>query len=180
MEVRKGSLCVRPKLGLEKRKGPGEKKRSRLPTSSVLGRAVKRSRKAGVCFLLPFPASQETRAQALPLLFTPTGSNGSPRRGVVSKDIPPLGSLRPTFPARREAVAVAVTWPACRQVRPLLRRGDSQMVRQEELPPRPHRPAPRGLRRLLVSPRGSDWARESGADGRASGGGGGRRGGARY
>ena len=81
VEVRKGSLCVRPKLGLEKRKGPGEKKRSRLPTSSVLGRAVKRSRKAGVCFLLPFPASQETRAQAVLLLFTPTGSNGSPRRG---------------------------------------------------------------------------------------------------
>ena len=79
-----------------------------LPTSSVLGRAVKRSRKAGVCFLLPFPASQETRAQAVPPLFTPTGSNGSPRRGVASEAIPPLGSLRPTFPARREAVAVAV------------------------------------------------------------------------
>ena len=94
VEVRKGSLCVRPKLGLEKRKGPGEKKRSMLPTSSVLGRAVKRSRKAGVCFLLPFPASQETRAQAVPPLFTPTGSNGSPRRGVASEAIPPLGSLQ--------------------------------------------------------------------------------------
>lgn len=42
------------------------------------------------------------------------------------------------------------------------------MVRQEELPPRPHRPAPRGSRRLLASPRGSDWAKESGADERAS------------
>ena len=91
MEIRKGSLCVRPKLGLEKRKGPGEKERSRLPTSSVPGRAVKRSRKAGVCFLLPFPASQETRAQARSPPLHPDGVQWqSPPRNRVGSH-PALG-----------------------------------------------------------------------------------------
>ncbi|ELK06318.1 hypothetical protein PAL_GLEAN10023936 [Pteropus alecto] len=68
----------------------------------------------------------------------------------------PRGPLRPTSLARWEAVAAAVTCPGSRQVRPLLRRSDSQMVRQEELRPRPLRPSRRGSRRLLASPKGSD------------------------
>lgn len=111
-------------------------------------------------FLFPPP---ETRAQSFPLIFTPAGSDSwphPPRSQVGSRPAPSLplsrGSLCPTSPAQREAVAAAVTCPGSRQVRPLLRRSDSQMVRQEELQPRPLSPSRRGSRRLLASPKGSD------------------------
>ncbi|CAO2600317.1 hypothetical protein LEMLEM_LOCUS10240 [Lemmus lemmus] len=66
----------------------------------------------------------------------------------------PRVPANPHLPLPRPAGggAAAVTCAGGRQARRLLRRGDSQMVRQGELPPRPLRPAPRAPRRLPASP----------------------------
>jgi hypothetical protein len=96
----------------------------------------------------PFTSSRLPK-DASPVLsphFHPRRSNGCPPPSRVgSRPVPPPhsrppGPLRPTCPARREAVAAAVTCAGSRQVRPLLRRSDSQMVRQKELQPRPLHP----------------------------------------
>lgn len=158
MEVRKGSVYVRSKLWQAKRKGPGEKNKKKRVVSRFPAFTPRQLNKqeSGRVFS---SSSSRFPGDASPVrfpLFTLAGSNGSPRRGAWSEAAPPrsrpLGPLRPTSLARREAAAAAVTCPGSRQVRPLLRRGDSQMVRQEDLPPRPHSPALRGSGRLLASP----------------------------
>lgn len=134
---------------------------SRLPSSSVHSGAVKRSREEGgfspsssrlpICEPSPFPSfSLQPGPTRRPHLGAGSEAAPPPAR------LPPRGPLRPKSPARRGAATMAVTCPGSRQVRPLLRRSDSQMVRQEEPQQRLLRPSPKGLRRLLASPRGSD------------------------
>lgn len=150
-------------LNLDKRRGArGKKQKSKLPSSSVHGGAVKRSRKAGVCFFFLFPPPKRRESSPFPSF--------SPRRGPMAAPAAepgrkpprpprcsrPRGPLRPSSPSLLEVAAAAVTCSGSRQVKPLLRRSDSQMVRQEEPQLRPQRPAPRSLRRLLASPSGSD------------------------
>lgn len=123
---------------------------------------VNASGKRACVFFFLFPPPERREASPFPSFSPPPGPTAAPPPSRSEAAPPPRrsrprGPLRSSSPARREAVAAAVTCPDSRQARPLLRRGDSQMVRQQELPPRPQCPAPRGLRRLLASPRGSDW-----------------------
>lgn len=134
---------------------PGERRPDRPPAPRPSVRAGPLNAAGGGCGLHALPASRRREPRPLaPVSPRPARSQlrlAPPRAaGPGVPAIPPFPNL--PLPRPAGGGASAVTCAGGRQARRLLRRGDSQMVRQGELPPRPLRPAPRAPRRLPASP----------------------------
>lgn len=150
------------------RQAGGRASRSRSPAGRAEGRPNQRPEARPSVRAEPLSAAAVGVARSP---FPPPG-DASPGCSPQCHPDPPRARSAPPRPAPRRparlapgppptpssqsppsgAGPAAVTCAGSRQARPLLRRGDSQMVRQEELPPRPLRPAPRAPRWLPASP----------------------------